>query len=68
MQRPASSPRGKAWRVLGVVLPAETWAAMRHDQVELLLVAEGQGLAGAIAWLEARGLDWIGRPEPPARK
>lgn len=51
-----------------LVLPPETWIVVRDVQVELLLAAEDGGLRGAIAWLEARGLDWIGKPEQSARE
>lgn len=47
-----------------LVLPAETWAEVRDVQLELLLAAEAGGVPGAVAWLEARGLDWIGKPQP----
>jgi hypothetical protein len=54
-----------------LVLPAETWLAIRDHQVELLLATEDGGIPAAIAWLEARGLEWIGRrpgkPSPSDR-
>lgn len=57
-----------------LTLPPETWAAMRHQQVELLLAAEGQGMAGAVSWLDQRGLRWLAVPRgalpacaPPSR-
>jgi hypothetical protein len=43
-----------------LILPAETWAAMRHVQVELLLAAEAGGLRAAVAWLQKRNLDYVG--------
>jgi hypothetical protein len=49
-----------------LILPPETWRAVRGDQVQLLLAAEDGGVGGAIAWLEARGLDWIGKAPPGA--
>ena len=48
--------------------PAKTAQSpsVRGDQVQLLLAAEDGGVVGAIAWLDARDLDWIGKAPPGA--
>lgn len=50
-----------------LILPAETWAVVKWEQVHLLLAAEDGGTAAAIRWLDERGLDWIAPPHhgPP---
>jgi hypothetical protein len=45
-----------------LILPVETWAVVKWEQVQLLLAAEDGGVLGAIRWLDERGLDWIDPP------
>lgn len=52
-----------------VALPAETWRAMRDVAPQLLDAAERDGRAGAVRWLDTRGLAWVpasraARPPP----
>jgi hypothetical protein len=42
-----------------VILPPETWEAVRDRVAELLDAAEADGVTGAILWLDRRGLRWI---------
>ena len=50
-----------------LILPADTWRAIRYLQVDLLLVAEAGGIHAARAWLDGRGLAWL-QPDPePSR-
>jgi hypothetical protein len=42
-----------------LILPSETWEAVRDRVADLLDAAEVDGVAGAIDWLDRRGLRWI---------
>jgi hypothetical protein len=42
-----------------IALPAETWSVIRGCAEQLLTAAETDGLAGALAWLAARRLEWV---------
>jgi hypothetical protein len=42
-----------------IALPAETWSVIRGCAEQLLTAAETDGLSGALAWLMARGLEWV---------
>lgn len=47
-----------------VVLPAATWTVVREHAEQLLTAAEHDGLAGVMAWLTGRRLEWRSvRPE-----
>jgi hypothetical protein len=39
-----------------LILPKESWAAVRHEAEDLLEIYEEQGLPGAERWLRSRGL------------
>jgi hypothetical protein len=41
-----------------LILPPETWLAVRERVAELLDAAEVDGAVGAIRWLDTRGLAW----------
>jgi hypothetical protein len=42
-----------------LALPAETWSVIRGCAEQLIIAAETDGLAGALAWLAARRLEWV---------
>ena len=42
-----------------IALPAETSSVIRGCAEQLLTAAETDGLTGALAWLMARGLEWV---------
>jgi hypothetical protein len=51
-----------------LVLPGETWRAVRDAAEVLLAVAEDEGPAGAARWLRARGLVWTWARSAPRRE
>lgn len=49
-----------------LVLPLDTWRAVRGRAWELLDLAETRGVGAVVDYLDARGLDWTtGRTAPP---
>jgi hypothetical protein len=51
-----------------LILPAETWEAVRDRVAELLDAAEVDGVDGATRWLSSGGLAWTqARPAPGGR-
>ncbi len=42
-----------------LTIPAEAWPAVRDRVAELLDAAEADGVAGAIHWLNVRGVSWM---------
>jgi hypothetical protein len=45
-----------------LIIPADSWPAVRAELADLLDTAERDGPAAARRWLQARGLRWL-QPE-----